>query len=179
MMHGRSVTLFAGVVPLAIAALVLAGCSSNGSGNGSGGATTPSMSGPAGTVDVASTNLGSILVDSQGLTLYLFQKDMGTQSECTGACASAWPPLETSGQPTVGSGASESMVGTTKRSDGGVQVTYNGHPLYLFSGDQQPGDTNGDGVNAFGGSWFALSAAGNQVTASAQGAGAGAGAPGY
>ena len=116
------------------------------------------------TVGVANSGLGKILVDSQGRTLYLFQKDSGTKSACTGACASGWPPLRASGKPTVGSGANASMVGTTTRSDGKPQVTYNGHPLYLFQGDQKPGDTNGQGINAFGAAWFALSPAGNKVS---------------
>jgi predicted lipoprotein with Yx(FWY)xxD motif len=127
---------------------------------------------------VANNNkLGNILVDSQGRTLYLFQKDSGTTSSCTGACAAAWPPLRVNGQPTVGSGANASMVGTTTRSDGNPQVTYNGHPLYLYAGDQNPGDTNGQGLTAFGGGWFAVSPAGNQV--SGQGSNSGGGGYGY
>jgi predicted lipoprotein with Yx(FWY)xxD motif len=119
------------------------------------------------------SQLGNILVDSQGRTLYLFQKDSGTMSSCTGACAAAWPPLRVNGQPTVGSGANAAMVGTTTRSDGNPQVTYNGHPLYLYSGDQNPGDTNGQGLTAFGGGWFAVSPSGNQV--SGQGSNSGGG----
>jgi predicted lipoprotein with Yx(FWY)xxD motif len=115
------------------------------------------------TVGVRNDNLGTILVNSQGHTLYLFQKDSGTQSACTGACASAWPPLRVNGKPTVGSGADSSLVGTATRSDGKPQVTYNGHCLYLYVNDTNAGDTNGEGLNAFGGSWFALDSAGNQV----------------
>jgi predicted lipoprotein with Yx(FWY)xxD motif len=168
-----NVTLRAGTAAIAITALVLAACSS---GQASG-ATAPStsISGSPGTVDVATTGLGQILVDSQGRTLYLFQKDTGTQSECTGACASSWPPLRASGTPTVGSGADSSMLGTTMRSDGNSQVTYNGHPLYLFSGDQQAGDTNGQGVTAFGASWFALTPTGDQVSGQASNSGGGVG----
>jgi predicted lipoprotein with Yx(FWY)xxD motif len=123
------------------------------------------------------SKLGNILVDSQGRTLYLFQKDSGTTSSCTGACAAAWPPLRVNGQPSVGSGANASMVGTTTRSDGNPQVTYNGHPLYLYAGDQEPGDTNGQGLTAFGGGWCAVSPAGNQV--SGQGSNSGGGGYGY
>jgi predicted lipoprotein with Yx(FWY)xxD motif len=114
---------------------------------------------------VASASLGQILVDSQGRTLYLFQKDTGTTSTCTGACATAWPPLRATGQPTAGPGTDPALLGTTPRSDGGPQVTYNGHPVYLFFRDQKPGDTKGEGKNAFGASWYALSSTGNQVTA--------------
>lgn len=94
----------------------------------------------------------------------MFQKDSGTKSECTGACAVNWPPLEVSGKPTEGDGADASLVGTTSRSGGKQQVTYNGHPVYLYQGDKQAGDTNGESLNAFGGSWYALSSAGNQVS---------------
>ena len=116
-----------------------------------------------GTAQVGS--LGTILVDSQGRTLYLFQKDSGTNSACSGACATAWPPLRDSGKPTAGTGLNASLLGTTPRSDGNPQVTYNGHPLYTFVMDQKPGDAKGQGVTAFGASWFTLNSAGNQVTA--------------
>ena len=90
---------------------------------------------------------------------------------CYGACASAWSPLRTSGKPTVGGGANASMVGVTARSDGKQQVTYNGHPVYLFQSDQNPGDTNGQGVTEFGAMWFALSPAGNLVSATSSAGG--------
>jgi predicted lipoprotein with Yx(FWY)xxD motif len=173
MTRNRSRTMLQGVGAIAMTALVLTACS----GSQASGATAPqsSLSGPARTVDVATSGLGSILVDSQGRTLYLFTKDTGTQSECTGACASSWPPLVETGKPTVGSGADASMVGTTMRSDGTSQVTYNGHPLYLFSGDQQAGTTNGEGLTAFGASWFAVSPAGDQVAGQASNPGSGIG----
>ena len=129
--------------------------------------------GQSATVAVANENLSKILVDSQGRRLYLFRRDSGTKSACTGACAIDWPPLRATGKPTVGGGATASIVATTARSDGKPQVTYNGHPLYLFSGDQKPGDTNGEGVNAFGGLWYALSSAGNQIVGSAPNSGIG------
>jgi predicted lipoprotein with Yx(FWY)xxD motif len=119
------------------------------------------------TIHISKTNLGKTLVDSRGRTLYLFQKDSGTTSACTGACAAAWPPLTVTGNATVGHGATASLIGTTSRSDGTQQVTYNGHPLYLFQGDHKAGATNGEGLNAFGGSWFALSPAGKQLSAKA------------
>jgi predicted lipoprotein with Yx(FWY)xxD motif len=171
MARTRSGKYLASAATFAITAVVLAACSS---GQASTATTPVSTSGPTRTVDVATSSLGQILVDSQGNTLYLFQKDMGTQSECTGECANSWPPLLTSGKPTAGSGADASLLGTTARSDGGDQVTYDGHPLYRFSGDQQPGDTNGEGLTAFGASWFVLSPAGAQV--SGQGATSGGGA---
>ena len=140
--------------------LAIAGC-----GGSNNTATPTTANGSAATIGVANDNLGDVLVNSQGRTLYLFQKDSGTKSACTGACAAAWPPLRANGKPTVGNGADASLVGTTRRSDGKPEVTYNGHPLYLFVKDQKAGDTNGEGVNAFGGSWYAVSPAGDQVSA--------------
>jgi predicted lipoprotein with Yx(FWY)xxD motif len=161
-------TLLAGAAVVPLAALAVAGC-------GGGGGTSASAKPPKKTTPI---------VDSQGRTLYLFQKDSGTTSACTGACATAWPPLTTTGKPTVGGGASASLIGTTARSDGAQQVTYNGHPLYVFVMDKKPGDNNGEGKTAFGGRWFAVSPTGKQVspkTASAQastsGGGSGAAAP--
>jgi predicted lipoprotein with Yx(FWY)xxD motif len=112
---------------------------------------------------------------SRGRTLYLFAKDMGTTSACSAACATAWPPLRASGKPVAGSGVKSSLLGTTKRSDGNPQVTYNGHPLYLYVGDQKAGDTNGQDVNAFGARWYALTASGTQVAGTAPGSGGGSG----
>jgi len=155
-----------------VALFLAAGC-----GSTSGAQSPTGANGKAATVGVASTNLGDILVNSAGRTLYLFQKDSGTQSACTGACAAAWPPLLDKGKATVGSGADASKLGTTTRSDGTVQVTYQGHPLYLYAGDQKAGDTNGQGSTGFGAPWYALSPSGEAVTA--QGSSSGGGAGGY
>jgi predicted lipoprotein with Yx(FWY)xxD motif len=116
------------------------------------------------TVNVRRSRLGKILVDSRGRTLYLFKKDSGKKSACFGACATFWPPLRANGKPTAGSGARASKLGTTRRSDGKRQVTYNGHPLYRFVQDKKPGATKGEGVTAFGARWFAVSPAGKQVS---------------
>jgi predicted lipoprotein with Yx(FWY)xxD motif len=143
---------------LLLAVVALAGCG----GNASQALPTTSDGGPA-TVGVASTGLGDVLVDRQGRTLYLFERDSATISSCTGACAVNWPPLRVRGTPLVGSGANPSDVGTTARPDGISQLSYNGHPLYTFVNDKKPGDTNGEAINAFGGSWFAVSPAGTKV----------------
>ena len=174
MTRSRPITFLAYMAVLPLAALALAAC--GGSDDSSSPAPPKTMSGAPATIGVSSGDLGTILVDSQGRTLYLFQKDSGTKSACTGACATDWPPLQTA-KPTEGTGVNASLVGTTKRSDGEVQVTYNGHPLYLFKGDKSPGDTNGEGLNAFGGGWYALSASGNQV--SGKPANSGGGGYGY
>ena len=111
--------------------------------------------------------LGTILVDPKGRTLYRFNKDTGSKSACFGACAVAWPPLRATGKPTVGAGADASLVGTTARSDGKPQITYNGRPLYLYAGDEKAGDTRGQGLTDFGASWYVLTRGGNQVTGQA------------
>jgi predicted lipoprotein with Yx(FWY)xxD motif len=114
-------------------------------------------------VSTASTSLGRILTNSQGRTLYLFGKDRNGKSACTGQCAAFWPPLITTGKPRVAGGARASLVGTTKRADGRMQVTYNHHPLYTFAKDKAKGQTNGEGITAFGGQWNAVSPAGSKV----------------
>jgi len=163
-MTRRPITFLAGAAVIPLAALVVAGCGGGGGGTSASKAPPKTTNGAPATVGVAKTGLGNVLVDSQGRTLYLFKKDSGTASTCSGACAAAWPPLTANGKPTVGSGASASMIGTATRSGGASQVTYNGHPLYLFVMDKKAGDTKGQGVTAFGASWFALSAAGNQAS---------------
>jgi predicted lipoprotein with Yx(FWY)xxD motif len=101
-------------------------------------------------------DLGKVVVDSQGMTMYDFHKDKGTTSSCYGACAEAWPPILTSGEPKAMGGAESSLLGTTKRKDGTLQVTYNGHPMYGFVEDKKPGETNGNDVDGFGAEWYAL-----------------------
>jgi predicted lipoprotein with Yx(FWY)xxD motif len=127
------------------------------------GSSNPSPS-PAGTgtkVSVANNaKLGQILVDDKGMTLYLFVKDTGTSSTCYGQCATFWPPLLTTGTPQAGTGANQSLLGTTPRTDGKVEVTYAGHPLYYFLKDKAPGDITGQGVNGFGDLWWVVTASG-------------------
>jgi predicted lipoprotein with Yx(FWY)xxD motif len=172
MTRSRSIAFVASGAALVLVAVAVAGCGGGGSSSASS-APPATSSGHQATVNIANTGLGNILVNSQGRTLYLFGKDSGTTSACTGACAVNWPPLRANGKPTLGSGANASLVGTIMRSDGKPQVTYNGHPLYLFKGDQQPGQTNGEGLTAFGGTWNALSASGNQVTGQTSNSGGG------
>ena len=114
-------------------------------------------------VAVASTGLGRVLVDGRGRTLYLFAKDKHGTSACTGACAAFWPPLIASGKPLASQEAKASLLGTTKRSDGRLQVTYNHHPLYTFVKDVRKGQTGGEGIDAFGTKWWAVSASGAKV----------------
>jgi len=135
---------------------------STGSAN-SPGAANPSPSSASAGAKVAVANnskLGPILVDEKGMTLYLFVKDTGTSSTCYDQCATFWPPLLTTGTPQAGSGVNQSMLGTTTRTDGKVEVTYAGHPLYYFLKDKAPGDITGQGVNGFGDLWWVLTPAG-------------------
>jgi predicted lipoprotein with Yx(FWY)xxD motif len=171
MTRTRSITFLASGAALLLVALAVAGCGS--SGNSSSSAPPTTSSGRPATVGIANSGLGKIIVNSQGRTLYLFGKDSGTTSACTGACAANWPPLRANGKPKLGSGANASLVGTIMRSDGKPQVTYNGHPLYLFKGDKQAGDMNGEGLTAFGGTWYVLSSSGNQVVAQSPSSGGG------
>src|SRR4051794_31430996 len=148
-----------------IAVLVAAGCGSSGYGNGGGGATTKASSASAGgdAVSVASNKLGKILVGPDGRTLYLFEKDKGPTSECTGACLSAWPPLTVSGTAKGGSGVTAGKLGTSKLSDGKTIVTYAGHPLYYYAGDSKPGQTTGQGLDQFGAEWYVVGPNGSKV----------------
>jgi predicted lipoprotein with Yx(FWY)xxD motif len=118
-------------------------------------------SGPS--VSTASTSLGRILVNSGGRTLYMFSKDKNDKSACAGMCAKFWPPLIAAGKPRALAGARASLLGTTKRADGRMQVTYNRHPLYTFLKDTKKGQTQGEGLTAFGGQWNAVSPAGTKV----------------
>ena len=114
-------------------------------------------------VSVASTGLGRVLVDGRGHTLYLFAKDMRGKSTCAGACAGFWPPLIAAGKTFAGSGVKSTLLGTTRRADGRLQVTYNHHPLYAIAKDARKGDTKGEELDTFGGEWYAVSAAGAKV----------------
>jgi predicted lipoprotein with Yx(FWY)xxD motif len=154
------------VVTTALVALAVAVTACGGGGRSSYGrsastATPASASGAS--VKLASTNLGKVLVDSQGRTLYLFEADKGPTSNCDGACATVWPPLHAAGKPTAGAGVDAAKLGALKRADDSSEITYNGHPLYTFEGDTAPGQTSGQALDDFGAEWYALSAAGDKI----------------
>jgi predicted lipoprotein with Yx(FWY)xxD motif len=109
----------------------------------------------------------------------MFTGDKRNKSSCSGSCATNWPPLTTSGKPVAGAGAKASLLGRTMRSDGRMQVTYNRHPLYRFAQDSRAGQTNGEGINAFGGHWYAVSPAGTKVMSPGGGGYGGGGYGGY
>lgn len=142
------------LVAAAAAAIALAGGKGSTNGTAAKGGTM---------VKIARTPLGRILVDRKGITLYDFVADKRTMSVCYGACAALWPPLLTHGKPIAGPGVRASLLGTAKRSDGKLEVTYGGHPLYYFVSDRKPGQTTGQGVNQFGGPWWVLTAAGKEI----------------
>jgi predicted lipoprotein with Yx(FWY)xxD motif len=172
MTRSKPIDFLAGAALIPLAAVTVAAC-----GGGGTATTAPAahrtVSKASATVGAATTGLGKILVDSKGRTLYLFKADKGTKSTCFGACAAAWPPLRANGKPTVGNGAKRSLVGSTARSDGRPQVTYNGHPLYLYAGDQKAGDANGQAINGFGAPWFVLTPGGTQISKKPSGGSAG------
>jgi predicted lipoprotein with Yx(FWY)xxD motif len=150
-----------------IAATALVACGSNDSSASSStitSTTAASGSGSSGDVAVADSGLGQILVDSNGMTIYLFDKDTSADaSTCSGDCAQAWPPVTVKGTPKAGTGVDASKLTTLKRDDGTAQIAYNGHPLYLYAGDSAPGDTNGNDVDQFGAQWYAMTPAGESV----------------
>ena len=114
-------------------------------------------------VKIGPSTLGRVLVDAKGKTLYLWAHDKGRKSTCYGDCAEYWPPLLTNVKAAAGVGANAGLIGTTVRTDGHMQVTYNGHPLYYFVQDTKPGQTKGEALTGFGGRWDPVSAAGQPV----------------
>jgi predicted lipoprotein with Yx(FWY)xxD motif len=158
-----------------VATVLIAGCGGGSSGSSSASTSTtaktttvpapkPPPNAEEGTVFVSlgsAAGLGQVLVDSEGHTLYSFSKDVAETSSCTGACAKAWPPLlDENGEPQPSNGTAAARLGTIALPDGSHQVTYAGHPLYGFSGDKSPGEANGNGSSAFGGTWSALKGSG-------------------
>ncbi|HEY3435380.1 MAG TPA: hypothetical protein VGK43_04935 [Solirubrobacterales bacterium] len=111
----------------------------------------------------AGTDEGMLIVDLSGHTLYTFDMDRGGRSTCYGACAEAWPPALTEDKARAGGSARPDKVGTTKRRDGTIQLTYAGHPLYRYSRDRS-GEINGNGVEAFGGEWRAIRPNGEKMS---------------
>jgi predicted lipoprotein with Yx(FWY)xxD motif len=150
---------------LAVPALLAAGCGGGSRKSTSNKSTTKTSASTASgaTVGTRKTGLGTILVDSTGRTLYLFEKDKGDKSSCSGACASAWPPFTATVKPKPAARVNAAMLGTTARGDGTKQATYNGHPLYTYAGDTTPGEATGEGLNQFGAEWYAVSPQGTKV----------------
>jgi predicted lipoprotein with Yx(FWY)xxD motif len=163
----RRELMMAAAVPVCV--LGLAACGGGGSGGGTassaGGVYSQPQRSPApaaAALKVSTTKLGRTLTDANGRTLYIFEKDKGTTSECSGACANIWPPL-TAATGVAGPGLSASALGSVKRPDGTTETTYAGHPLYTYAGDAKPGDTRGQGLDQFGAEWYALAPDGKKI----------------
>ena len=151
---------------VAAAAAVLAACGSSGTSSAGGGSTSTGSpaAATAGSLKTATIGGATLLTDAKGFAVYSFAPDTMTKSDCDAACAAAWPPVK--GPVTAGAGLT-GQLGTIKRSDGSTQATYNGHPLYTFVKDTGPGTDTGNGVDAFGGLWHALTASGSAAPAPA------------
>jgi len=169
----------AGLICLGL--LAAAGCGSSSSSTAATGATgssapassaaassaAPSSAGMTVQIKTAKTSVGTVLTNTQGFTLYWFAKDTSTTSACSGACAGAWPPVI--GRPVAASGVTLSgKLGTIKRSDGSLQATYDGHPLYTYAGDTAPGQVSGNDINGFGALWYATMASGVSASSDVQ-----------
>ena len=162
---------------LAVALVTVAGCGggsdysattdAGGYGGKGSAAEKPASTGSEGAQGVATVatasvpKLGTVIVDADGFTLYDFHKDKGAASSCYGACAGTWPPLLTSASPKA-DGVPAGKLGTSKRHDGTIQVTFAGHPLYTYIADRKPGEANGNDIDQFGGEWYALEPSGSE-----------------
>jgi predicted lipoprotein with Yx(FWY)xxD motif len=182
----KSTIVLAAVFAIAIVGAALAGC--GGDDDDSDGGDVAAAEQPAGTeaedmsgsgpeqkpakdeesrgkqLEVRDSEFGTILVDDEDETLYLFDKETSDTSQCYGACAEAWPPYLTEGEPQAGKGIDQGLLGTTKRDDGTTQVTYNGHPLYYYI-DDPPGQVLCHNVEEFGGLWLVVTPEGNAAPA--------------
>jgi len=180
-----------GIAALATCGLVLAACGSSSSSSSSATSTAAAAttSAPATSSTTAATattgsavKIGSAtshghtyLTGASGRSVYLWVADTSDKSNCSGACAQAWPPVTTTGNPTAGSGVSAADLGTTTRSDGTKQVTYKGHPLYYFVGDKSAGSTSGEGSDGFGAKWWLVAPSGTAITSGGSSSGGSSG----
>lgn len=168
------------LAPAGLAAtLLIAACgSSTSSGSNTSSAAAPASSGAVSSSALKTTTIGgaAVLTNGKGFTLYWFVPDTSTKSNCNGSCATYWPPVK--GPATAGAGVTGKLA-TITRSDGSVQATYNGHPLYTYVGDKAPGQDKGNGLNLSGGVWHDVTVSGAAAPASSASASAGGGGYGY
>jgi predicted lipoprotein with Yx(FWY)xxD motif len=160
------------LLAVAVATAVLAACSSSATSSSSGGSSSSPAAATAGSLKTATIGGATVLTSASGFTLYSFAPDTPTTSNCNGTCAQNWPPVK---GPATASGVTGTF-GTIKRSDGSVQATFDGHPLYTFAGDTAPGQNKGNGLNISGGLWHEITTAG---TAPAGSSSSGSGGGGY
>jgi len=158
------------------AALIVAACGSSGNGSSSGSGGSAQPSGTAGSSALKTTKIQgvSVLTNAKGFVLYSFVPDTSTTSKCNGSCAQIWPPVK--GPAKAKSGVASAKLGTIKRNSGATQATYNGHPLYTYTADTQPGQDNGNGINLNGGVWHVVPASGSAAAPASTSSG---GAGGY
>jgi predicted lipoprotein with Yx(FWY)xxD motif len=156
------------IVVAIVAAIALAAA-----GAAAAAVVTQQSSASTGTVNLRQTKLGKVLATKSGKTLYLFKADRKNKSVCYGKCATFWPPLTVAAKATAGTGIKAKLLGVTMRKDGKHQVTYNGHPLYLFKLDKAAGQVNGQRQDFFGGVWYVVSSSGQAITKAAGGTGGG------
>jgi len=166
----------AGVAALGASALGLAACGSASSSSSTTATPAAASSTPATASTTAAAATSGIaigtaqahgqtyLTGASGRAIYLWVADKSDMSNCSGACAQAWPPVTTMGKPVAGSGVTAADLGTTRRSDGSEEVTYNGHPLYYFVGDKSAGQTTGQGSDSFGAKWWLVATSGSPIT---------------
>jgi predicted lipoprotein with Yx(FWY)xxD motif len=159
-------------IPLGSALLATACSSAASSSPAAGSSASASTTGTVITTHAGSA--GTFLTDGSGRTVYLWAKDGMNSSDCSGACAAAWPPVPATGTLTAGGGAKASDLGTITRSGGAKQATYDGHPLYYFVGDSGPGQTAGQGSDNFGAKWWLVAPSGAQITTADTASAAGA-----
>ncbi len=178
---------FASLLALAISAIAVAGCgSASSSSSSTAAAAQPAPASSAATSSTSSSDesgpesigtakgsAGTYLTADEGRAVYLWVADSGGKSSCSGACAKAWPPVETKGDPKAEDGVNAADLGTITRSDGSEQVTYNGHPLYYFIADKSKGETKGQGNNGFGALWWLVAPSGNAITSGSSGGSSG------
>ena len=164
------------LLPALVAAAVVVGCGSGSSkasdpvaaapGNPSPSTATTAATALAAKghkIKVADSDFGRILFNGRGRALYLFTADQGKTSNCSGDCATAWPPYIVKSKPVAGAGARQGLIGTTRRSDGTLQATYKGQPVYFYIRDTQPGQVLCQAVSEFGGYWYVLRTNGKAV----------------
>jgi predicted lipoprotein with Yx(FWY)xxD motif len=154
------------VVSVVVLAVAIAACGSSSKKTSSSASSSPPPAATQATgvkVALRKVSFGMVLAGPNSHTVYMFLKDTGTTSKCNGKCAKVWAPLTTSGKPQPGSGLKASLLGASKRSDGQMQVTYGGHPLYYYDDDKKPGMTKGEGSKEFGAEWYAVGADGKKV----------------
>jgi predicted lipoprotein with Yx(FWY)xxD motif len=162
-------------MPKKIVAAVVVAIALAAAGAAAAAVVTHQSSSATGTVNLRQTKLGKVLAAKSGKTLYLFMADKKNKSACYGKCATFWPPLTVASKATAGTGIKANLLGVTMRKDGKHQVTYNGHPLYLFKLDKAAGQVNGQRQDFFGGVWYVVSSSGKAITKAAGSGGGGGG----